>query len=263
LANMGDDSKETVTAIARNLRNPQTSGVIISTVIMVRPRAWMNDEIISEIIKPFGSFTPAEDGKQTGRYFDLSQRAVVLGLLGERAASAAGKLETVQESAIADQRIEGVILTLALARVVPDRRGALLRRLLKSFRTLVRGPAGVLVECPYLLIDEKLSEQLAQALEDPDRDVAEVARYVFWWAGLSARDAFPRVLKYVRDSADSNRRAKAAGVLGMISTFARLPELEAALKEEKSEAVRRQLQAAIEGVRSLNFEFPLEDEPGP
>ena len=73
-------------------------------------------------------------------------------------------------------------------------------------------------------------------------------------AGLTAREAAPEVLKFVRSDADSGKRSKGARVLAKIADYSLLPDLKAAAEKEKSKAVRQALQATIKFIEQLEPE---------
>jgi hypothetical protein len=253
LANIGSDPKEGLQAIRGWMQALDTHAYPFSAVVQVRPREWLTREVIDTMVKDPGD----KDQKLEGDGVIIA--AELFGVMGDRAASAIRELEAAQKTAIKDRKNVAISATLGLARIDPKNQDAILRRLFKgcpdAFRALERVTIlGVLMETPYLLIDSRLSLQLARMVEDKDAEVAEGAAALLWWAGLAGRDAFPRLLKYVRSDATPARRAVAANVLGRVATFDRLAELEAAHKDEKAAEVRRELQLAIDDIRSVGKE---------
>jgi len=251
LANVGEASNENLRRILSDLRTPESCIHVVDTMISVRPGSWVTEEIIQELRKPFSTLTSKD---RHGPVYDYLERyALLLGLVGEKAIAAASTLERAQKTAMAENSAVAVTFTLALARVTPREQDAVLRRLFTKRPRLLydldHTTIAVLSEDSYVLMDPQLSKCLARMLGDPARDVAEGAARMLWWGGLSGEAGFRSVLQYARGKAETSRRAAAASVLGRIARFSRLPELEAALKDEKAEEVRKQLKRAIDDIR--------------
>lgn len=266
IANICGGPDDNLKAITDDLKVPadeatkDVRGRVLAIKAMLakaRPGTWVNEGIINELAKDFDEdklkkSQPTRDHVYRG----LLNSTLVLGMLGEEAQAAAGRLEAFQKSAIANGSIMTVPFTLALARIDAKNQDAALRRLFKNLPRAFREPEGaehlLLPEDIRPLVDAKLSTKLAEMLSDRDRQVAEGAATLLWWSGLAARDALPVVLKYVDSNADPERSRVSCEGSCENNPCDRLSDIEAVLKREKNDQVRNRLKSAIKTIRNLD-----------
>ncbi len=254
LANLGDHSKENLAAILADLRNQDSRGGALWALLYIRPTEWVNEAIITELTTSFKTWVESKPSAVLWQT-DIGGGATALGVLGERAASAADLLETAQKTAVEVQSWTALPYTLVLARVDPKRQEAALRRALRGDNPFqiwdLKGGHFWMLEYFHLLVDGRISECLVGLLGDPDPKVAMNAAFCLEMAGLASRVAAPQALKFLQGKAEEDRRAWAAYALRSIAEYRLLPKLEVALKREKSEKVRKELEGAITYIRNL------------
>lgn len=242
LASLGDRSEENLAAILTDIRDQRA----LWPLLYISSCGWINEAMIREVT---AAFRKGVENRPPELWLGLGWDAGVLGTLGEKAASAAELLESAEKAAVV------LVDALALARVDPKRQEAALRRLLKRDSLFpvywFGGKYFWYLEYLYILVDGRMSECLVGFLADPDPKVAKDAAFCLEMAGLAAREAAPLALKFVQGKADEDRRAWAAWALGSIAEYRLLPELEATMKREQSEKVRRELGETIRYIRDL------------
>jgi hypothetical protein len=247
MANLGDESPENLEAIARGLKGDEFA-TVMEMMVLTRPGPWVSKEMAREVCNQFNAETDGDLRRGDGLRF----WAKVLGTLGERASPAAERLEKERKAALKndDRYGEAVLGSLAVARIHPRRQEEALRDLARRLKRGIPAPEAVFVfryTPPFF--DPALSRTAGRLLNDPDADVSEGAELLLSAAGSEGRHAFAPVLEFVRGKAAEDRRAQAVIFLRYAHP-AQLPVLEAAMREEKSEGVRRQLGRLIESVKT-------------
>jgi len=241
LANLGDQSKETLEAILANLRDEKLQRPTAQVIVLVRAREWVSEAMIQAM------------GKWLHRDLELDV-PVALGILGAKAERYAGTLEK-----IFDRRIDagdGLALAygLVVANIDPTKRDAVLRRLLNNFDRIGDCRHGWLiltaVSNAYALVPP-LSKELVKLCEDKDERVAGFACGLLASASLSVREVAPELIKFTRGKGDEEVRAAVAYALRDIAEYSHLPQLDEALKKESSAKVRKNLGATIKYIKTF------------
>jgi hypothetical protein len=250
LANLGDNSVKNVEGDI----DPLDSAVLL-TIVHIRPGKWVTQDTVKKLTKHLGSASSLKDFDFKLASISFQNVALALGVLGERASAAGDALDALFKRTINDGNVTAIGFGLALARVDPKRREAALRHLCKNYSKLFeeagRGTFIYLLEVPRTVVDAKLTHLLVRLLDDPDPAVAEGAGDVLVRAGLSARDGVPGLLKYVGGTGPEQRRIWAAKVLSYVADYSHIPQLEKAKAQEKSKAVRTELDATVQFIKSL------------
>jgi hypothetical protein len=250
LANLGDDSVKN----AEGDIDPLDSAVL-QTIVHIRPGKWVTQDTVKRLTNHLASASSVKDDDFKLASPSFQNVALALGVLGERASSAGDALDALFKRTISDGNITAIGFGLALARVDPKRRDATLRHLCKNYSKLFedagRGTLLYLLEVPRTVVDAKLTHLLVRLLDDPDPAVAAGAGDVLARAGLSARDGVPDLLKYVGGTAAEQRRIMAAKVLSYMADYSHIPQLEKARAQEKSKAVRAELDLTVQFIKSL------------
>ncbi len=149
-----------------------------------------------------------------------------------------------------DRYADAVLGSLAVARIQPRRQEEVLRDLARRLNRGIPAPEAVFVfryTPPFF--DPALSRSAGALLNDPDDNVSEGAVLLLSAAGSEGRHAFAPILEFVRGKGDESRRARAVTLLRYADP-SQLPVLEATMREEKSERVRRQLGRLVESVKT-------------
>ena len=253
LANIGDDSKANLDAILRDLKDGPNALPVVRMLASERPGPWVEPEMMAALIR---HLEPLAQSERTpgARYEGLDLVAVVLGLMGGKAAGAANTLDKVGQHASGDNHVlDAVVFGVALARIDHKREERVLRDACKVVNDGIESPGHIrfLVLRMHSLVDARISKQLVRLLDERDTKVAAGAATLLYFSGQAAQGAFNPLLAFVRGKAEEPTRAVAARALATVTPFSELPRLEEALKAEKSEKVRRALWLAIQDVKFL------------
>jgi hypothetical protein len=239
LANLGDTSKDDLAEILAGLKSPvsELSRAATRALILVRPGDWVTKDMIGALAEALDPYPYA------------LEKAVALGVLGQRASAAGKRLEELQQEA-------GFPFALAISRIEPRKREAELRRVCTSSEQIGGCKAVLVMAAIYwcnapCLLDGPAVQELVKLMDDPDPKVSEGAIWMLQLAGLGAREAVPDLLRFMRRKAEEGRRAYAAYALSRIADACHLPALKAALAREKSAAVRQELAWTLHWVETL------------
>ena len=242
LLNLGDTSRKNMDFIIRHMKERTEAGKIAVLVMTWTGAAeWVDDRIIKELCERLG-WGP-------GEYDEGVFAALALGVMGERAKSAAGALVTLianADSAKDDFHI--ITFNAALARIEPSKRKAALRSMLKCIGhqgpRALGGTAVAMYHVAMSLIDEESKAEIVALLDDPDIEVVYGAVGMLGMLGFRAREAVPRLMKLLSTSADVMFSKAIAGALAVMADESYVPELEKQLDRidrEASENVREPL----------------------
>jgi hypothetical protein len=247
MANLGDESPENLDAIARDLKSDDGIAAMMWMLVLIRPGPWVSKEMAREVCNQFNAVPDDEVRRGEGLRF----WAEMLGMLGERASPAAERLEKERKAALKTDHFGNIVLgSFAVARIQPRRQEEVLRDLARRLQRGMDNPEALFFfrhTPPFF--DPAPSRTAGGLLNDPDAEVSEGAVLLLAAAGSEGRHAFAQVLEFVRGKADEDRRARAVTLL-RYADLSQLPVLEAAMREEKSEQVRRQLGRLIESVKT-------------
>jgi hypothetical protein len=250
LANLGDESKENLETILADFKNIEKLGCFSRVLPFIKPGGWVKDEMLVAMADPYKRWLGTERRPVVA---DVPGIAIQLGQVGQRAASVKALFDVAQDTCLRTRDISALPVSLALARIDPKQREEVIRRLLAGWSSLEWGRGADLAgkEYAWQLLDARLSKCLAGFLADPNTSVAQGAILYLYLGGLASREAVPQVLSFIQSEADEELRASAAETLAAIAEYKQLPKLEATLKNEKSERVRKGLKEAIRIIKFL------------
>lgn len=258
LANLGDQSIKLLNEIEADLKSDSAAWHTIRAMIQAGPQPWITKSMVEQVEKRIDP-----SAKVPGKYFVHAlvhqlEPVVLLGLVGEKAASSASRLaDMCKKLDMADDNPRVLTYRLALARIAPKLRNAEIRTLCTKHPLAPGlGLVPVLASNSFALVDTETSKVLAQACMDKDPKVRKGAIGLLSQSGLSARDAVPVLVDVIRDSREHAIRLDAATVMADVADSSFLPEIRALLNRETSKEIRERLARAIRCIERLNCYLP-------
>lgn len=260
----------------------------LKMLLMIKPRRWFGEALIRELAGYYlaeleklqkenqqnnqskKQKNPAEksafrDNIPPTFVFDdrIILIPIILGSLGERALPAFESLKKCAEILSKRSSNHSLFVSLAMARINPKRRNAVLERLLARSAKIKHSYGGdfasvfQLKEYLYLFMDSDFSRYLGKKLFHRNKGFQGLSMSILGYSGLRSKDAVPDLVKFVQGNANETWRSNAATCLRQIAVESQIDLMEQALKNVRSKYVRDSLEISIKSVKTagvIDFE---------
>jgi hypothetical protein len=247
LASIGWKSNDNLPAVRAAL--DEACDEVAWTIAATRSVNWLTDGMIDALVDHV--------------MFNRDIIATAVGLVGERASSpkAETKLENARQRCIALQMAGQITNALALARIAPKRRKAILLDVCKNFNfkeTSIESWVLVAHACPFILINTDMANHLvALAVDETSGEACERALTLLYLSGISG--PMPKSITYpiiraVQGNGNETKQVKMAVVLSQIAAFSTVNDLEAAAAVSKEGNVKEELSTVVRFIRDLKVD---------